>query len=74
LRVIPGTVGRCGRCGTDEITPKLVRKFAARLEEFHRPFFYYEIIEGGHNFGANLKESAETKAVDYIYLTRKLMD
>ena len=24
--------------------------------------------------GANLKESAETKAVDYIYLTRKLMD
>jgi prolyl oligopeptidase len=44
------------------------------LEEFHRPFFYYEIIEGGHNFGANLKESAATKAVDYIYLTRKLMD
>jgi prolyl oligopeptidase len=58
----------------DRVGPVHARKFAARLEEFHKPFFYYEIIEGGHNFGANLKESAETKAVDYIYLTRKLMD
>jgi prolyl oligopeptidase len=48
--------------------------FAARLEEFKKPFFYYEIIEGGHNTGANLKETAQTEAVDYIYLTRKLMD
>ena len=31
-------------------------------------------VHARHNFGANLKESAETKAVDYIYLTRKLMD
>ena len=44
------------------------------LEEFHEPFFYYEIIEGGHNTGANLKESAQTMAMDYTYLTRKLMD
>jgi prolyl oligopeptidase len=58
----------------DRVGPVHARKFAARLEEFHRPFFYYEIIEGGHNFGANLKEAAETRAVDYIYLTRKLMD
>jgi prolyl oligopeptidase len=58
----------------DRVGPVHARKFAARLAEFHKPFFYYEIIEGGHNFGANLKESAETKAVDFIYLTRKLMD
>ncbi len=58
----------------DRVGPVHARKFAARLEEFHKPFFYYEIIEGGHATGANLKESAETKAVDYIYLTRKLMD
>jgi prolyl oligopeptidase len=48
--------------------------FAARLEEFNKPFLYYEIIEGGHNTGANLKAPAQTEAVDYIYLTRKLMD
>jgi prolyl oligopeptidase len=58
----------------DRVGPVHARKFAARLAEFHRPFFYYEIIEGGHNTGANLKESAETRAVDYVYLTRKLMD
>ena len=58
----------------DRVGPVHARKFAAPMEEFKEPFFYYEIVEGGHNFGANLKESAETKAVDYIYLTRKLMD
>lgn len=58
----------------DRVGPVHARKFAARLEEFHKPFFYYEIIEGGHNTGANLKEAAETRAMDYIYLTRKLMD
>jgi prolyl oligopeptidase len=58
----------------DRVGPVHARKFAARLEEFHKPFYYYEIIEGGHNTGANLKETAETRAVDYIYLTRKLMD
>ena len=58
----------------DRVGPVHARKFAARLAELHRPFFYYEIIEGGHNTGANLKESAETRAVDFIYLARKLMD
>ena len=58
----------------DRVGPVHARKFAARLEEFQKPFFYYEMIEGGHNTGANLKESAETRAVDFIYLTRKLMD
>jgi prolyl oligopeptidase len=58
----------------DRVGPVHARKFAARLEEFNKPFFYYEIIEGGHNTGANLKETAQTEAVDYIYLTRKLMD
>ena len=58
----------------DRVGPVHARKFAAKLAEFNKPFFYYEIIEGGHATGANLKESAETKAVDFIYLTRKLMD
>jgi prolyl oligopeptidase len=58
----------------DRVGPVHARKFAARLEEFHKPYFYYEIIEGGHAAGANLKQSAKTSAVTYTYLTRKLMD
>jgi prolyl oligopeptidase len=58
----------------DRVGPVHARKFAARLEEFHKPFFYDEIIEGGHAAGANLKEQAGTYAEVYVYLTRKLVD
>jgi prolyl oligopeptidase len=58
----------------DRVGPVHARKFAARLEEFHKPFFYQEITEGGHGAGADLKEQANTRAVQYIYLIRKLMD
>ncbi|NYF90617.1 prolyl oligopeptidase family serine peptidase [Tunturiibacter empetritectus] len=58
----------------DRVGPVHARKFAARLEEFHKPFFYDEIVEGGHAAGANLKEQANTRAEQYTYLTRKLMD
>ena len=58
----------------DRVGPVHARKFAARLEEFHKPFFYDEIVEGGHAAGADLKEQAKTWATQYTYLTRKLMD
>jgi prolyl oligopeptidase len=58
----------------DRVGPVHARKFAARMEEFHKPFLYEEIIEGGHGEGADLKEEAGTEAMSYIYLTRKLMD
>ena len=45
-----------------------------RMEELKKPFFYAEIIEGGHGEGADLKEEAQTDALVYTYLTRKLMD
>ena len=57
----------------DRVGPVHARKFAARMEEFHEPFFYDEIIEGGHHAGADLKESARTWAEEYTYLSRKLM-
>ncbi len=57
----------------DRVGPQHARKFAAKMEEFHEPFYYDEIIEGGHAAGANLKEQADTWALTYIYLTRKLM-
>jgi prolyl oligopeptidase len=58
----------------DRVGPVHARKFAAKMEELHKPFFYEEIVEGGHAAGADLKEQAKTWAVMYTYLTRKLMD
>jgi prolyl oligopeptidase len=57
----------------DRVGPQHARKFAAKLEEFHDPFFYDEITEGGHAAGANLKEQASTWALTYVYLAEKLM-
>ena len=58
----------------DRVGPVHARKFAARMKEFNKPFFYQEITEGGHGAGADLKEQAETRATQFIYLIRKLMD
>lgn len=58
----------------DRVGPVHARKFAARMEEFHKPFYSQEIVEGGHAAGADLKEQANTRAVEFIYLTLKLMD
>jgi prolyl oligopeptidase len=57
----------------DRVGPQHARKFAAKMEEFHEPFLYDEIIEGGHAAGANLAEQAKTWALTYTYLTSKLM-
>jgi prolyl oligopeptidase len=58
----------------DRVGPVHARKFAAKMEEYGKPFFYEEIIEGGHGAGADLKERAKTAAVEFTYLTRKLME
>ncbi len=58
----------------DRVGPQHARKFAARLAEYGIPYYYYEVIEGGHGSGANLKERAHTNAVEYTYFTRQLMD
>src|SRR5579883_1086521 len=58
----------------DRVGPVHARKFAARMEEFGKPFFYDEIIEGGHGAGADAREQARTNAVMFTYLTRKLME
>ncbi|MGA1983805.1 MAG: prolyl oligopeptidase family serine peptidase [Acidobacteriaceae bacterium] len=57
----------------DRVGPQHARKFAAKMEEYHDPFFYDEIVEGGHGAGANLAEEARTRAEVYVYLTRELM-
>jgi prolyl oligopeptidase len=58
----------------DRVGPVHARKFAARMEEFHEPFFYDEITEGGHGPGADKKQEARTDAEGYTYLMMKLMD
>jgi prolyl oligopeptidase len=58
----------------DRVGPVHARKFAARLEEFHKPFFYDEITEGGHGAGADKKQEARTDAETFTYLMMKLMD
>jgi len=57
----------------DRVGPQHARKFAAKMEEYHEPFLYDEIIEGGHAAGANLTEQAKTWALTYTYLAAKLM-
>jgi prolyl oligopeptidase len=58
----------------DRVGPVQARKFAARLEEFHDPFFFDEVIEGGHSVGADNVQEAHTWAEFFTYLTMKLMD
>jgi prolyl oligopeptidase len=58
----------------DRVGPQHARKFAARLAELGAPYFFYEVTEGGHGSGANLKERARTTAMEMTYFARKLMD
>ena len=58
----------------DRVGPIHARKFAARLEEFHDPFFYDEITEGGHGARADNKQASQMWADTYTYLQMKLMD
>jgi prolyl oligopeptidase len=58
----------------DRVGPQHARKFAARLAELGKPYFFHEVIEGGHGAGANLEQSAHTRALEYVYFLRKLVD
>jgi prolyl oligopeptidase len=58
----------------DRVGPQHARKFAARLAEYGIPYYFYEVTEGGHGSGANLKEKARTSALEMTYFTRKLME
>ncbi len=58
----------------DRVHPAHARKAAARLEALGYPVLYYENVDGGHAASANLAETARRVALEYTYLTRKLMD
>jgi len=58
----------------DRVGPVHARKFAAKMEEFHLPFYYDEITEGGHGAGADNRQAARTEAEEFTYLMMKLAD
>ena len=58
----------------DRVGPQHARKFAARLAEYGIPYYFYEVTEGGHGAGANIKEQALTTALMMTYFSRKLLD
>ncbi len=57
----------------DRVHPGHARKMAARMEEFGKPYEYYENIEGGHGAAANLDESVKRTSLEIIYLMQQLM-
>jgi prolyl oligopeptidase len=58
----------------DRVHPAHARKAASRLKALGYPYLYYENIDGGHAGAANLNETARRLALEYTYLTRRLMD
>jgi prolyl oligopeptidase len=58
----------------DRVGPQHARKFAARMEEYHLPFYFYENTEGGHGAGADIKQAAKVTALTMTYLRRKLIE
>ena len=58
----------------DRTGPQHARKFAARMEEYGLPFYYYENTEGGHGSGADIKQTARSNALTMTYFMKKLMD
>jgi len=58
----------------DRVHPGHARKAAARMEALGYPVLFYENTDGGHAAGANLRETARRIALEYTYLTRRLMD
>jgi prolyl oligopeptidase len=58
----------------DRVHPAHARKAAARLKELGYDYLYYENIDGGHAAAANLNERAMRVALEYTYLTQRLMN
>jgi prolyl oligopeptidase len=58
----------------DRVHPGHARKMAAKMAAMGLPFLYYENTDGGHAAAATLRERARRHAIEFTYLTRKLMD
>ena len=57
----------------DRVHPGHARKMAKNFEAAGLPFYYYENIDGGHSAAANQKERARRSALEFTYLSERLM-
>ena len=58
----------------DRVGPQHARKFAAKMSAMGLPYYFFEVIEGGHGSGANIEQQVHTTALEYTYFARQLMD
>ena len=58
----------------DRVHPGHARKMAAKMAAMGLKFLYYENVEGGHSAAATLQERARRHALEFTYLSQKLMD
>jgi prolyl oligopeptidase len=58
----------------DRVHPGHARKYAAKLAALRMPFLYYENLDGGHSAAADLRERARRLALEFVYLSARLMD
>jgi len=58
----------------DRVHPGHARKYAARMQQFGMDYLYYENIDGGHSAAANLREAARRRALEFTYLSQRLID
>ena len=65
---------RLARGADDRVHPAHARKAAARLKEYGYDYLYYENIDGGHAASANLNERAMRTALEFTYLSQRLMN
>jgi len=56
----------------DRVHPGHARKMAARMEEYHHPFYYYENVEGGHAGSADYIQFSREAALVYTYFSKML--
>jgi prolyl oligopeptidase len=58
----------------DRVGPQHARKFAAKMAAMGLPYYFFEVIEGGHGSGANIAQQVRTTALEYTYFAQQLMD
>lgn len=58
----------------DRVHPGHARKMAKRFEEAGKPFWYFENIDGGHGAATTQIERARRVALEFTYLTERLVD
>jgi prolyl oligopeptidase len=58
----------------DRVHPAHARKMGKRLEDLGKPFLYFENVDGGHAAASTPEETARRQALEYVYLSQKLID